>query len=187
MDDAAASVERRPTSSHHRERRASIAFRMLATTAVAGNTDERHRIADEDGRQRRWGESHRRGRRRLRDQECRDDYDATSIRALRKGEQHEREEEREVERRAMWRRRQQGCDDGIDEPRERGDDAEHQNGQDEGDVTMTSQEKLKRRREVATQGRTSMIDAGGAKEGVRWRHGDKLIKKYLLCLIILYF
>ena len=126
MDDAAASVERRPTSSRHRGRRASIAFGMLATTAAAGNTDELHRIADEDGRRRRRrrGESHRRGRRRSRDQECRDGDDATSMRAMREGEQREREEEREEERRAMRRRRQRGCDDGIDEPRERGDGAE---------------------------------------------------------------
>jgi hypothetical protein len=37
---------------------------------------------------------------------------------------------------------------------------------------MTSQEKLKWRGDVATRRRTSMIDAGGAKEGVRRRHGD---------------
>ena len=47
-----------------------------------------------------------------------------TMRAMREGEQREREEEREEERRAMRRRRQRGCDDGIDEPRERGDSAE---------------------------------------------------------------
>ena len=47
-----------------------------------------------------------------------------TMRAMREGEQREREEEREEERRAMRRRRQRGCDDGIDEPRERGDGAE---------------------------------------------------------------
>ncbi len=79
--------------------------------AAAGNTDEHHRIVDEDGRGRR-GESHRRGRRRLHDQECRNDNDATSMRAMLEGEQREREEERDEERRAMWRRRQRGCDGG---------------------------------------------------------------------------
>jgi hypothetical protein len=93
---------------------------MLATTATAGNTNERHRIADEDSGRRRRGESHRRGTRRSRDRECRDDDDATLMRAMREVEQRERKEEREEERRAMRRRRQRGCDDGIDEPRERG-------------------------------------------------------------------
>ena len=91
---------------------------------------------------------------------------------MREREQREREEEREEERRAMRRRRQRGCDDGIDEPRERGDDAEPQNRRDEGDATMTSKENFKGRGEVATRGCTSMIDAGGAKEGVRRRYGD---------------
>ncbi len=113
---------------------------MLATMAAAENTDERHRIADKDGRRQRWGECHRRGTRRSRDRECRNDNDATLMRAMREGEQREREEKREEERRAMRRRRQWGCDDGIDEPRERGDDAEPQNRRDEGDATMTSQE-----------------------------------------------
>jgi hypothetical protein len=43
--------------------------------------------------------------------------------------------------------------------------APNQNRQDEGDATMTSQEKLKGREEVATQERTLTIDAGGAKKG----------------------
>ena len=94
------------------------------------------------------------------------------MRAMREGEQREREEERQEERRAMRRRRQRGCDDGIDEPRERGDDAEPQNRRDEGDATVTSQGNKEERGETATRGRTSMIDAGGAKEGVRRRHGD---------------
>ena len=113
---------------------------MLATTAAAGIADESHRIADEDGRRRRRGGCHRRGTRRSRDRECRNDDDVTSMRAMREREQREREEEREEERRAMRRRRQRGCNDGIDEPRERGDDAEPQNRRDEGDATMTSQE-----------------------------------------------
>ena len=50
--------------------------------------------------------------------------------------------------------------------------APNQNRRDEGDATMTSQEKLKWRGDVATRRRTSIIDAGGAKEGVRRRHGD---------------
>ena len=78
--------------------------------------------------------------RRSRDRECHSVNDAMSMRDTREGEQREREEKREEERRAMWRRRQRGCDDGIDKPRERGDDAEPQNRRDEGDVTMTSQE-----------------------------------------------
>ena len=48
----------------------------------------------------------------------------------------------------------------------------NQNRQDKGNATMTLQEKLKGREEVATQDRTSMIDAGGAKEKVRRRHSD---------------
>ncbi len=60
----------------------------------------------------------------MRDQECHDDDDATSIRALREGEQCKQEEEREEERRVMRRRRQRGCNDGIDEPWEWGDGAE---------------------------------------------------------------
>ena len=94
MDDAAA-VERRLTSSRHRGRRASITFGMLATMAAAGIADERHRIADEDGRRRRRGECHRRGTRRSRDRECRNDDDATSMGAMSEGEQRERDEERE--------------------------------------------------------------------------------------------
>jgi hypothetical protein len=74
----------------------------------------------------------------------------------------------------MRRRRQRGCEDGIDEPRERGDDAEPQNRRDEGDATMTSQENEKERGETATRGRTLMIDAGVAKEGVRRRHGGRM-------------
>jgi hypothetical protein len=147
---------------------------MLATTAAAGIADERHRIADEDGRRRRRGGCHRRGTRRSRDRECLNDDDATSMRAMREREQREREEEREEERRAMRRRRQRGCDDGIDEPRERGDDAEPQNRRDEGDATVTSQGNKEERGETATRGRTSMIDAGGAKEGVRRRHSGKI-------------
>ena len=43
-----------------------------------------------------------------------------TMRAMREGEQREREEEREEERRAMRRRHWRGCDDGINEPRDRG-------------------------------------------------------------------
>jgi hypothetical protein len=50
--------------------------------------------------------------------------------------------------------------------------APNQKRQDEGDATMTSKENFKGRGEVATRGCTSMIDAGGAKEGVRRRYGD---------------
>ncbi len=45
------------------------------------------------------------------------------MRGMCKGEQREREEAWEEERRVMRRRCQQGCDDGIDEPREMGDGA----------------------------------------------------------------
>jgi hypothetical protein len=155
-------------------RRASIAFGMLATTAAAGIADERHRIADNDGRRQRWGECHRCRTRRLGDRECRNDDDATSMRAMREGQQRKREDEREEERRAMRRQRQQGCDDSINKPRERGNDAEPQNRRDEGNATMTSQENEKERGEMATRGRTSMINAGRAKEGVRRRHGGKI-------------
>jgi hypothetical protein len=124
MDDAAA-VEWCRTLSHHCRRRASITVGMRATmTAAAGNTDERHRIADEDGQGQRWGESHWRKTRRLRNWECCDNNDMTMMHVMQEGEQRKGEEEREEEWRAMRRQRLQGCDDGIDEPRERGDGAE---------------------------------------------------------------
>ena len=61
-----------------------------------------------------------------------------------------------------WHRRAKG----------KGATAPNQNRRDEGNATMTSQEKFKGRGDAATRRRTLMIDAGGANEGVRWRHGD---------------
>ena len=57
--------------------------------------------------------------------------------------------------------------------------APNQKRQDEGDATMTSKENFKGRGEVATRGCTSMIDAGGAKEGVRRRHGGTAARQLI--------
>ncbi len=54
----------------------------------------------------------------------------------------------------------------------KGATAPNQNRRDEGNATMTSQEKFKGRGDAATRRRTLMIDAGGANEGVRRQHGD---------------
>ncbi len=109
------------------------------------------------------------------DQECRDDDedndnngnddDVTSMRAI-------RERENSANRRRNERRNDVRCGGGVSgdatialTSQGKGAMGPNLNRQDEGDATMTSQEKLKRRGEVATRGRMSMIDAGGAKEG----------------------
>ena len=77
--------------------------------------------------------------------------EATTMRVMHEGEERKREEEREEEQRAMRPWCQQGRNDGIDKPRERGNCAEpEQARRGRCDDDNAGEVEKERRGEVAT-------------------------------------